>query len=283
MHKHFGGLQKAAVIHIREEIQMAKLCTLASGSSGNSTYISTSDGGILIDAGISCKAIFSALETVGGDISKIRAVAVTHTHTDHVKGLKTFLSKTKIPLVASAQTIETLAGQNLIPEHTEIICADENSAVFGDISVDFFKTSHDCLGSGGYVITLPDGRKTAVCTDLGIMTDDIRKMLYGCETVLLESNHDIEMLRKGPYPANLKLRILSDEGHLSNNACAVELPALLKTGTTRFILGHLSKENNTPFLAQTAATATLASSGAMLDKDYILKIAKPKIAEVTTF
>lgn len=262
---------------------MAKLCTLASGSSGNSTYISTSDGDILIDAGISCKAIFSALENVGGDVKKIRAVAVTHTHTDHIKGLKTFLSKTKIPLIASSQTLETLASQNLIPENIKTICAEQNMAVFGDISVEFFKTSHDSLGSGGYIVNLPDGRKTAVCTDLGIMTDDIRKMLYGCETVLLESNHDIEMLKHGPYPAQLKLRIMSDEGHLSNNACAAELPSLLKSGTTRIILGHLSQENNTPMLASSASTAILTAAGAVAEKDYILKVAKPKTPEVTVF
>lgn len=262
---------------------MARLCTLASGSTGNSTYILTTDGDILIDAGISCKALMAAIYEAGGDITKIRAVAVTHTHTDHIKGLKTFLKNTKIPLIASAETLENLAANNFIPEGIATIAADNGIITFGDIAIDFFATSHDAKGSGGYVITLPDGRRAAVCTDLGVMTDDIRKKLSGCSVALLESNHDIEMLRRGPYPAQLKLRILSDEGHLSNNACAAELPALLKSGTDRIILGHISRENNTPLLAQSTARATLAGIGAKDGADYILETAKPKTVGVTVF
>lgn len=262
---------------------MARLCTLASGSTGNSTYISTSDGDILIDAGISCKALLAGIAQSGGDVSKLRAVAVTHSHTDHIKGLKTFLSKTKLPLIASGKTLENLSAQGIIPPDTHLICAENGTVTFGDIAVDFFATSHDAEGSGGYVVTLPDGRRAAVCTDLGVVTDSVRKNLYGCDTVLIESNHDVEMLRRGPYPAVLKLRILSDNGHLSNNACAAELPALLQKGTKRIILGHLSLENNTPLLAASAAKATLASIGAKDENDYILKIAKPKICEVTAF
>lgn len=262
---------------------MARLCTLASGSSGNSTYISTSDGDVLVDAGISCKALMTAIEQAGGDIAKIRAVAVTHTHSDHTNGLKTFLKKTKIPLVASSKTLEGLSETDCIPEGIKTIVADEGIVTFGDIAVTYFKTSHDAAGSGGYIITLPDGRRTAVCTDLGIVTDEVRTHLSGCETVLIESNHDIDMLRRGPYPAQLKLRILSDKGHLSNNACAKELPSLLNSGATRIILGHLSRENNMPLLAQSTARTALASIGAKEDIDYILQVAKPKVVEVTVF
>lgn len=262
---------------------MAKVCTLASGSNGNSTYISTTAGDILVDAGISCKALLLAINEAGGDVNKIKAIAVTHTHTDHIKGLKTFLRLTRIPLMASTQTLEYLAQNNFIPEGAKTIAADEKNVDFGDIAVKFFKTSHDALGSGGYVITLPDGRSAAVCTDLGVMTDTVRQNLLGCETVLIESNHDVEMLRRGPYPANLKLRILSDTGHLSNNSCAAELPQLLKCGTTRIILGHLSQENNTPVLAQSAARGMLATIGAKDGEDYILQIAKPKTVGVTVF
>ncbi len=264
-------------------ISVARLCTLASGSTGNSTYISTQDGDILVDAGLSCKGLMSAISDIGGDVLRIKAVAVTHTHTDHIKGLKTFLNKTKIPLIASLETLENLAANDFIPKDVKIFSADNGAIAFGDLSVDFFKTSHDATGSGGYVITLPDGRRVAVCTDLGVVTDDVRKRLCGCETVLIESNHDVEMLRRGPYPASLKLRILSDEGHLSNNACAAELPTLLKNGTTRIVLGHLSAENNTPLLASSAAKAALADIGAKDGVDYILEVAKPKTAGVMVF
>ena len=262
---------------------MARLCTLASGSTGNSTYISTCDGDILIDVGLSFKGLMTAIDAAGGNISKIKAVAVTHTHTDHIKGLKTFLKNTKIPLIASSETLNALALNDFIPVGVKTISAENESVILGDIAVTYFATNHDAAGSGGYVITLPDGRRAAVCTDLGVMTDSVRNSLNGCTTVLIESNHDVEMLKRGPYPANLKLRILSELGHLSNKACAAELPALLKSGTTRIVLGHLSQQNNTAFLAQSAARATLVSIGAKDGDDYILQIAKPKTVGVTVF
>ncbi len=261
---------------------MARLCTLASGSKGNSTYISTTDGDIIVDAGISAKALLTAVSQIG-DISKLRAIAITHTHSDHINGLKPFLNKVKIPVIASTDTLEALATSNLLPAGIKTIIADNGAISIGDLNIDFFKTSHDAKGSGGYVITIPDGRRAAICTDLGIMTDEIRSKLLGCEVVLMESNHDVEMLRRGPYPASLKLRILSDEGHLSNNACAVELPSLLKSGTNRIILGHLSAENNTPLLARQSAQATLMQIGAKDGIDYILETAKPTTIGVTAF
>lgn len=262
---------------------MARFCTLASGSSGNSTYISTVGGGILIDAGISFKSLSNSILSVGGDVSKLCAVAITHTHTDHIKGLKTLLSKTRIPLIASSQTLECLRRQNVIPSENDVICVENGIVEIGDIGLEFFSTSHDAEGSGGYVIIQNDGRRSAVCTDLGVVTDTVRKKLCGCDTVLIESNHDVEMLKCGPYPPQLKLRILSENGHLSNNACATELPSLLQNGTKRIILGHLSAENNTPILAASAARAALSAIGAKEDIDYILKIAKPKTPEVILF
>lgn len=260
---------------------MARLCTLASGSGGNSTYISTAGGDILIDIGLSSKAILNAMAEAGGSLERLRAIAITHTHSDHIKGLKTFLKKTDVPLIASQDTFEYLMQKDIITPSTKTICTD-GMVDLGDVAVTYFKTSHDAKGSGGYVVTTSDGRRAAVCTDLGIMTDTVRQNLLGCDAVLLESNHDVEMLRRGPYPAELKLRILSDEGHLSNNACAAELPTLLKSGTTRIILGHLSLENNTPILAQSAARNALLTAGAK-DDDYILQIARPKTVGVTVF
>ena len=261
---------------------MARLCTLASGSKGNSTYISTCGGDILVDAGISAKELLSSIDQIG-DTTKLRAIAITHTHSDHTKGLKTFLNKTKIPIIASCDTLATLAETNLLPDGINTIVADDKIITLGDIAIEFFKTSHDAKGSGGYVINTPDQKRVAVCTDLGVMTDSVRQKLLGCNAVLIESNHDIETLRRGPYPASLKLRILSDEGHLSNNACAVELPALLQRGATRIVLGHLSTENNSPMLARSASNATLAQIGAKEGNDYILEIAKPKTIGVTVF
>lgn len=260
---------------------MAKICPLCSGSGGNSTYISTSDGDILIDAGASAKALCEGIDAVGGSISRIKAIAITHTHTDHIRGLKTFLKKCDAPLVASSKTLEQLGALDVIPCGTKVINIDSTDAVFGDIAIRFFSTSHDSEGSGGYVITLPDTRRIAVCTDLGKFDDVVCDALSGCTAVLLESNHDIQMLKNGPYPPALKLRIMSEVGHLSNNACANELPTLLKSGATRFILGHLSMHNNMPALALSAARATLADAGAVVGEDCLITVAKPKLSEVT--
>lgn len=261
---------------------MARLCTLASGSKGNSTYISAGSGDIIVDAGISYKSFVKAFECAGGDISKLQAIAITHTHTDHIKGLKTFLKNVKIPVIASELTLKYLCENNWLPPDAKLIAAD-NGVAIGNMHIEFFATSHDAEGSGGYVVNFSDGRRAAVCTDLGVMTDDIRQKLYGCNAVVIESNHDVDMLQHGPYPAHLKLRILSEEGHLSNNACATEMPQLLKSGTTRIILGHLSEENNTPLLARSAAKTMLSQIGAQEGIDYILETAKQKTVGVTVF
>lgn len=258
---------------------MARICPLFSGSTGNSTYILSDKGGILIDAGASFKSLNEAVENAGGTLDTLRAVAVTHEHTDHIKGLKNLLKKTGVPVIASQKTLETLINADLIPQETQTLCAEDTNEIYG-IGINRFATSHDCLGSSGYVITLSDGKKIAVCTDLGVVTDEVRNSLYGCNAVLIESNHDIEMLKKGPYPPQLKLRIMSDTGHLSNNACATELKELLKNGTTRFILGHISRNNNLPMLALSCSRATLADIGAKDGNDYILTAAKPCFNEV---
>ena len=260
---------------------MSRICPLFSGSTGNSTYIGTKNGGILIDAGASMRGICDEITLAGGDISEILAIAVTHEHIDHIKGLKTILNRTNAKLLASEDTIEALANLDKIPAKTEVICLGDNTDDICGIGITRFATSHDCKGSSGYVLNLPDDKKVSICTDLGIVTNEVRNAISKSDLVLLESNHDIEMLKKGPYPANLKVRILSDRGHISNNACASELPFLLKNGTKRFILGHLSRHNNTPMLAKSCAEASLIDLSAHNGKDYILTVAKPNANGVT--
>lgn len=254
---------------------MSRICPLFSGSTGNSTYISTKNGGILVDAGASFKGICEEVEKAGGAIEEILAVAVTHEHIDHIKGLKTLLNKTNATLIASEKTLQILENLEKIPAKTKVMPIGENSIDLNGILINRFATSHDCEGSSGYTFILPEDKKISVATDLGIVTNEVRDALSGSEVLLFESNHDIEMLKKGPYPPNLKVRILSDNGHISNNACAVELPFFLKKGTKKFILGHLSQQNNTPLLAKSCATAALIDVGAIEGKDYILNVAKP--------
>ncbi|MBR7133810.1 MAG: MBL fold metallo-hydrolase [Clostridia bacterium] len=254
---------------------MSRICPLFSGSKANSTYIGTRAGGILVDAGASLKGMEAALQSAGGSLEEIIAVAVTHEHTDHIKGLKTLLNKTNARLIASQQTLEALRGLDRIPAGTRVEALEDGALEVGGIALSRFATSHDCEGSGGYTFILPDGKKVAVCTDLGVVTDEVRSAISGSDLVLLESNHDVEMLKRGPYPPLLKLRILSDTGHISNATCAAELAGLLKGGATRFILGHLSQNNNTPELARGCAEAALMDIGARSGKDYILSVAAP--------
>lgn len=254
---------------------MSRICPLFSGSTGNSTYIATKNGSILVDAGASFKGMSAAIEAAGGSVEDIKAIAVTHEHIDHVKGLKTLLNKTKIPLIASKETAEALLEADRIPDGTQIIIAENSGIEINGIVLTRFATSHDCVGSSGYSFLLPDGKKITVCTDLGIVTDTVRNAITGSDVLLFESNHDIEMLKRGPYPPQLKMRILSDKGHISNAACASELKTLLKGGTSRFILGHLSQKNNTPLLARSSAEAALMDLGAQNGIDYRLYVAAP--------
>lgn len=260
---------------------MSKICPLYSGSTGNSTYIGTKEGSILVDVGASFKGICENLKITDAEPQEILAVAITHEHSDHIKGLKTFLNKTSACLIASLKTAETLAESGVIPPKTKVIIAEDKPLQIGGIEISRFATNHDCVGSSGYTFLLADNKKVAICTDLGVVTDTVRNALLGSDVVLMESNHDIEMLKNGPYPPFLKARILSDQGHISNNICATELKRLFQNGTKRFILGHLSQHNNTPLLAKSCTTAALMDLGAQIDKDYILTVAKPTANGVT--
>lgn len=260
---------------------MSRICPLFSGSSGNSTYIASPSGAVLVDAGASFKRLSAAITNAGGKIEEIAAVLITHEHIDHVKGLKALLNSTNAAVIASCETLEALISANSIPAHTETRVIDSSTLEIHGIEISRFATSHDCAGSSGYTFLLPDNRKISVCTDLGVVTDTVRKAISGSDAVLLESNHDIDMLKTGPYPNVLKMRIMSDTGHISNNACAAELPNLFKNGTKRFILGHLSQKNNTPLLALSCAEAALIDTGAMNGRDYILTVAAPSDNRVT--
>ena len=259
---------------------MSRICPLFSSSSGNSIYIASPNGSILIDAGASMKGICSALECAGGDYKEIKAVAITHTHSDHTKGLKTFLSKTDAALIATEPTVNTLCDEGLIPLGTKIHIIN-NEIEIGGMGIEAFETSHDCPGSCGYSLIMPDGKKISVCTDLGLVTDNVRNSIKGSDVLLLESNHDLDMLKNGPYPMQLKVRIMSDKGHISNVACSAELKGMLESGTTQFILGHLSQHNNTPLLAKSCAEAALMDIGAVNGRDYRLTVAAPKGNGVT--
>lgn len=254
---------------------MAKFYPMFSSSKGNCTYIGNASGGVLVDAGVSFKRICEALATRDIALSSIKAVLVTHEHNDHVKGLKILLKKTGAPVIASRDTVYALEFHGIIDDSVQRIYIDETEEYELDgLLIARFPTSHDCVGSSGYTVRLSDELKAAVCTDLGIVTDEVRKSLSGCDIVMLEANHDPVMLRLGPYPPELKIRVGGERGHLANAVCASLIGELYKTGTRRFVLAHLSENNNTPEKAESAVRAVLTDAGAR-ENDYILYVAPP--------
>ena len=258
---------------------MAKFCSLYSSSSGNCTYIGTSQGGILVDVGISAKRAADALCGIGVDPSQVAAIFITHEHADHINGVRVFAKKFGVPVYASAGTLSGMQELGALDPKikTEVIPASGIEAA--GIFVRPFVTPHDSRESCGYTVELPHGQKAAIATDIGKITPEIEAALHKCELVMLESNHDISMLQAGPYPYYLKRRILSDVGHLSNESCAEQAKKLIKSGTTRLFLGHLSDENNFPDLAFQTTLSALSEVGAVNGRDYILQVNKKENAD----
>ena len=251
---------------------MPKLCPLFSGSSGNSYYLETAGQGILIDCGRSAKQIENALREKEIDVRNIQAIFITHEHIDHVSGLRVFASRYHIKTYASYGTVAALNEKGYINEKVDVQPITLDGVELDNFSVVPFRLSHDCAEGYGYVIETQDGRKTAFATDTGVVTPAIREALTGCDTVVLESNHDVGMLQCGSYPYVLKRRILSDIGHLSNKLCAEAAAGFVKTGTTRLLLAHLSKENNIPELALQTALCELACNGMHPQVDFLLSV-----------
>ncbi len=233
---------------------MLTLHTIASGSEGNCLLIRDETTCLLVDAGISCKRITSALCQLNLTPEDLDGILITHEHTDHICGLATLIKKHRVPIYATAPTGRQLSYRiaGIEPLFREVAGGD----VFrlGGVRVSVFSTSHDAACSVGYRF---DGEGSiGVMTDTGYVTDAAFDALQGVEVMVLESNHDVQMVKRGPYPYHLKQRILSDEGHLSNDAAARFAYILAENGTREFILAHLSKENNLPTLAlQTVAAA----------------------------
>ncbi len=238
------------------------LTTLYSGSGGNSTLISVGDTKILIDAGKSARVLCAALRSVGADISEISAIFITHEHCDHVSALETLCKKNDIPVHMTEGSAKKFDRVPDSPIHSHLVRHDTTYSVrIGNLVVSSFRTPHDSNMSVGYRIEWTDGESThaiGVATDIGHVTDTVKEGLLGCEAVVLESNHDENMLMEGAYPYALKLRIASNKGHLPNSECARLACALAREGTRGFILAHLSEENNLPALAYDEAVCAIA-------------------------
>lgn len=258
---------------------MAKFCTLCSSSSGNCTYIGTAQGGILIDAGESCKQICLGLEYHRIDPRTIKCIFVTHEHSDHVKGIRVFASKYGVDVYATRGTTAQMIDKNIVNDSVNYMYFPAGGVRVGNMLVENFRTSHDSAESCGYTVNIDGETKIAICTDTGIITDEILDAISGSDLCLIESNHDEYMLRHGPYPYVLQQRILSDRGHLSNKICAQTCVKLLQGGTTHFILGHLSEHNNKPQLAYETTMTALTRAGAEPGVDFTLDVAPVHLCE----
>ena len=252
---------------------MAKFCALYSGSSGNCTYIASGGTALLVDAGVSCKRILTAMADCELEKEAVQGILLTHEHDDHIKGLRVLLKHLKVPVYASAGTLNYLITQNLVPADANLVEITAPTQI-GGLEVTPFATPHDGVETLGFVVHTSDGRKIGVATDLGHITTLVDTALAGCDLVLLESNYDEGMLNCGPYPYFLKQRIQSPNGHLSNEACCAQVRRLIEGNTTRFVLGHLSQQNNLPMLARQTVLSALEADGYREGEDYILQVAR---------
>ena len=240
-------------------------CPLCSGSSGNASFLEAEGRRFLIDAGLTRKRIAALLESIGVPLHTIDAVFLTHEHVDHVAGAGVLARAHHIPVYAAADCFSALPPSvGEIPAACMRVFEPDREFFCGKVRVLPFSTPHDAAHAVGYSF-MAEGRKVTVMTDVGHVDDRLLTQLSGSDLVLLEANHDVDMLLAGPYPYPLKQRILSRRGHLCNEDCGRALIALHERGVRNVILGHLSRENNTPELARVTIEAMLESAGILSD------------------
>lgn len=256
----------------------ARIFSLYSGSGGNSFLISTNRGAILIDAGKNAKRLCAALAAAGVSADEIRAIFITHEHSDHVSALPVFLKKHPVPVHIQRASAYKLA---IDPAAAPCLCLHPPHFCeqVEHISVRSFPTPHDSMGSLGFRIEIENDDGTILrigyATDIGYVTREIEEALLGCDAVILESNHDPDLLQSGPYPYELKRRIASRRGHLSNGESAHLAAKLCAAGTKGLMLAHLSRENNDPTLAYDACFCAVGDERvriAVADPDEITEL-----------
>ncbi|MBE6690226.1 MAG: MBL fold metallo-hydrolase [Ruminococcaceae bacterium] len=246
------------------------LKVLYSGSTGNAAVLTDGETAVLIDAGRSAKALTAALCTAGLSPEAITAVFLTHEHSDHTSALEIFLKHRAVPVHVAGASADRLLSRPGDRVHGALVPHPPLfSHTVGAFSFQSFRTSHDSAESVGYRITYrdpTDGSKHYIgyATDLGVVSPTVEEALCGCEAVVLECNHDGDMLATGPYPFDLKRRIASRNGHLSNADCADFATRLAAKGTKRILLAHLSETNNLPELARGEVEAALAGTGVQI-------------------
>lgn len=231
-----------------------RICSIASGSSGNCIYVGNGKENILIDAGISRKRIVEGLAQIGVAPEEIDGIFVTHEHSDHISGIPMMVKMFGTKIFATGGTLDAICDkdkQRVIGMDKLFQLYPDETVHFGEMQITPFSISHDAADPVAYTV-LSNGKKMGLATDLGVYNQYTLEHLSGSDFLLLEANHDVTMLEQGPYPFALKKRILSEQGHLSNEAAGSLLSQLIHTRLKYVFLGHLSKENNYPELAYQA-------------------------------
>lgn len=248
-----------------------KFCSLASGSSGNCQYIESENTRLLVDAGLSGKRIQNALNYIDVEPGTIQGILVTHEHIDHIKGVGILSRRFDIPIYANINTWKAMEHKlGKIADANRIVIKTEESFMINDISVTAFGTYHDAEEPVGYVFE-KSGRKISLLTDTGTVCSRIRDRIQGSHLMLLESNHDLDMLINGPYPWHLKNRVKGDLGHLSNVTCG-ELISAVHQEECIYLLAHLSKENNTPETALRTVKNIVVEQGINLEEEAFIEM-----------
>lgn len=254
-----------------------RLCSIASGSSGNCVYVGSDTTHLLMDVGISGKRTEAGLAELGLTMKDIDAICITHEHADHISGLGVLARKYGVPIYATRGTVEAIRKTSSLGQIDEslfrVIVPDER-CIIKDIALYPVRTSHDAADPVAYRID-HDGRRIGLITDLGCYNDYTVECLRNLDLLYLEANHDVHMLQVGPYPYYLKQRILGERGHLSNESAGKLLSRLLHDNMQAIVLGHLSKENNLPELAYESVRVEVTMSDTEYSgNDFPLYVAK---------
>jgi len=251
------------------------MTVLASGSRGNCTVIACDGTKLLVDAGLSCRELLRRMSLCGENAGEIDAILITHEHSDHVGGLHVLAKRLKVPVFMTGPTHEAYrryardsAGNRVTLERFEEFQAGHAFQI-GKVTVTPFTIPHDAVDPVGFTFH-SEGIKVGVCTDLGYMPANVRRHIQGCRVLMIESNHDLEMLRGGPYPWAVKQRVMSRVGHLSNDALADFLTTDYDGGAEYLILAHLSEQNNHPEIARMTAERALGEQSSFVGNRLML-------------
>jgi phosphoribosyl 1,2-cyclic phosphodiesterase len=253
---------------------MVKFCPLASGSSGNCVFAGTPNTRILIDAGVSGKKIQDAMKEIGEDAAKLDAIFVTHEHKDHIKAVGILSRRFDIPIYATEGTWQGMENDiGAISRKNKCIIYSGEKNIVNDMCIKSFDIPHDALQPVGFSIFAGETKLT-VATDMGHYTEEIKENLAESNALVLEANHDIQMLKNGSYPYMLKQRILGLNGHLANITAGSLLAEIMSETVQNVFLGHLSSENNTEKLAYDTVKKVLESRNIFVGKDLEMEMAQ---------